>query len=374
MSKKAFTRLAIVVGVVFILKIALDLGVSFFAAPWISKKTNLPLEFSHVSIHYLSGAVTISNLRVGGINPESKKHLLDVSQVYVNLSLSKLLSGNIVVEEIRVAHPVFHVDINKKNQMPAVAWIEKLEKQEPKRKLATTQKKAPPSLVIESLQVLGGAVEVSDYSFGGETPTNLKMEDIKMKLGELNFTSPKLSDFLFQAVVQDKGVFSLEGKADFASPKWSADLKGKIENIKLVDFGPYARRDGSVEVKSGIFNMESNIQIKKNQLDSSHHVKATDVKAEVLTGKMGETGSAVGAALSIFYQVPKIASTKQEKDYDFTFHVKGSLDNPQFDFSELMAQEMANTMNQLKNIINIETPVKILEDIKEKGLETILGK
>ena len=39
-----------------------------------------------------------------------------------------------------------------------------------------------------------------------------------------------------------------------------------------------------------------------------------------------------------------------------------------------MAQEMANTMNQLKNIINIETPVKILEDLKDKGLDTILGK
>jgi len=69
-----------------------------------------------------------------------------------------------------------------------------------------------------------------------------------------------------------------------------------------------------------------------------------------------------------------MASTKQEKDYDFTFHVKGSLDNPQFDFSELMAQEMANTMNQLKNIINIEKPVKILEDLKDKGLDTIFGK
>ena len=229
-------------------------------------------------------------------------------------------------------------------------------------------------LVVESLQVLGGAIEVSDYSFGGKTPTSLKMEDIKMVVGELNFLSPKLSDFLFEAVIQDKGVFSLEGKADFASPKISADLKGKIENIELVDFGSYAKRDGNVEVKSGVFNMESNIQIKKNQLDSSHHVKATDVKAELLTGKMAQEGSAVGAALSIFYQVPKMASTKQEKDYDFTFHVKGSLDNPQFDFSELMAQEMANTMNQLKNIINIEKPVKILEDLKDKGLDTIFGK
>ena len=373
MNKKVFTRLALVVGVIFIVKIALDLGVSFFAAPWIAKKTNIPLEFSHVSIHYLSGAVTISHLRVGGINPESKKYLLNISQVYINLSLSKLLSGNIVVEDIRVTHPVFHVDVNKKNQMPAVAWIEKLGKQEPKRNLASAEKKVPPSLVVESLQVLGGAIEVSDYSFGGKTPTSLKMEDIKMVVGELNFLSPKLSDFLFEAVIQDKGVFSLEGKADFASPKISADLKGKIENIELVDFGSYAKRDGNVEVKSGVFNMESNIQIKKNQLDSSHHVKATDVKAQVLTGKMAQEGSAVGAALSIFYQVPKMASMKQEKDYDFTFHVKGSLDNPQFDFSELMVQEMANTMNQLKNIINIEKPVKILEDLKDKGLDTIFG-
>jgi len=374
MSKKVFTRLVLVVGVFFILKIALDLGISFFAAPLIAKKTNVPLEFSHVSIHYLSGAVTINHLRVGGINPESKKHLLDVSQIYVNLSLSKLLSGNIVVEEIRVTHPVFHVDVNKKNQMPAVAWIEKLGKEEPKRKLATAQKKVSPSLVIESLKILDGAFEVSDYSFGDEGHTNLEMKNIKMVVGELNFMSPKLSDFLFEAVVQDKGVFSLDGKADFASPKWSTDLKGKIENIELVDFGSYAKRDGNVEVKSGVFNMESNIQIKKNQLDSSHHVKATDVKAELLTGKMAQEGSAVGAALSIFYQVPKMASTKQEKDYDFTFHVKGSLDNPQFDFSELMAQEMANTMNQLKNIINIEKPVKILEDLKDKGLDTIFGK
>ena len=38
-----------------------------------------------------------------------------------------------------------------------------------------------------------------------------------------------------------------------------------------------------------------------------------------------------------------------------------------------MAQEMANTMNQLKNIINIEKPVKILEDLKDKGLDTIFG-
>src|SRR3989338_3132482 len=370
MNKKALTRLAVLVGVVFLLKIFVDLGLSFFAAPLLAKKTNIPFEVSYVNVNYLTGAVNISDFRVGGINPESKKYLLSVSNIYVNLSLLKLMRGDVVVQEVRVSNPVVHVDINNKNQMPAVAWIEKIEKQEPKRKLASAEKKGHPSLVVESLKILGGAVEVSDYSFGGKVPTNLMMKNIKMVLGELNFKNPKLSDVLFYAVGQDRGIFSLDGKADFASPKISADLKGKIKNIELADFDHYAKRDAHVKVKSGVFNMESDIQIKKNQLDSSHHVKATDVKAELLTGKMVQEGSAVGAALSIFYQVPKIASTKQEKNYDFTFHVKGSLDNPQFDFSELMAQEMANTMNQLKNIINIEKPVKILEDLKDKGLDT----
>lgn len=374
MSKKALTRIIVVIGVVFALKIAIDLGVSFFAAPLISKKTNIPLNISHVSINYLTGAINISDLRVGGVNPESKKYLLSVSNIYVNLSLLKLLSGNLVIEEVAISHPVFHVDVNEKNQMPAVAWIEKLQKEEPKRQVASTEKKALPPLVIENFRILGGAVEVNDYSFGGEASKNLAMKDIKVSLGELNFMNPQLSDFLFSAEVQDKGQLSLNGKADFASPKISAELKGKIENVELVDFDPYAERGGNVKVKSGVFNMESNIQIKKNQLDSSHHVKATDVKAEILTGKMAQEGSAVGAALSLFYQVPKIASVKQEKDYDFTFHVKGSLDNPQFDFSELMAKEMANTMSQLKQIINIEKPVKILEDLKNKGLDTIFGK
>ncbi len=374
MTKKKFTLTVFIIGLVFALKIAMDVGLSFFAAPILAKKTKIPFELSYVSVNYLTGGINVSNFRVGGVNPESKKYLLSVANIYVDLSLLKLMTGNIVIEDVRITNPVFHVDINKKNHMPAVAWIEDLHKQEPKRTVASAGNKAPPSIVIENFRLHGGEIMVNDYSFKNQSMENLAIKDIELSLGEFNLKNPKLSEFLLSGEIQNKGAFTVAGKADLASPKISAQLKGKIENVQLVDFNPYAERHGNVRVTSGVFNMESDIAIKKNELNSSHHVKAHDVKAQILTGKLGEVGSAVGTALSIFYQVPKIASVKHEKNYDFTFLVKGSLDNPQFDFTELMAKEMANTMNQLKQIINIEKPAEILNDLKDKGLDTIFGK
>ncbi|MBI2027833.1 MAG: DUF748 domain-containing protein [Deltaproteobacteria bacterium] len=343
--------------VIVALKLLLNIVLTFLIPGIIASKTGIPTKALFVNLNILPGSMSIYGLKFGNQNPKAGTRAISIGKFYVNVSILSLLSSQYIIQKILVNKPIIHLEVTQNQKIPALAW-----KKNVLAKKKAAQDKAHIPLLIRNIIVRHGRIQLDDHSLTQQPA--LLVSKINFSLDEIDFINPKMAALELTALIFDKGTVEIKGNADLGKPKISAKLLPVIQNVDLIRFSPYCERYTAVKIQSGLFNMDSQVNIKENYLDSSHHVLATNVEAKPLSGAEAKNTSVLGNVLAIFYQIPALASEKKEKNFDFTFYVKGFITDPNFDFSGLMAQEMTSTIQKIWGVLkHIPTPIGVIEDL-----------
>ena len=229
----------------------------------------------------------------------------------------------------------------------------------PKKGSEKEDEKPIPPVFFKKIQVTNGSLDYLDRSASIKLVltklrnVEFEFKDLTFPLGD-NFSSYNLSASIFGK--QHVGSLRSNGKIKLANK----DMDGKIEikRLDITDFKPYYQKKGDANVTRGIIDMNMNVKIRSNEINSPGKAVLKDLEFE--------RGSGMG---NKFLNMPLSAVVSFLKNNNdeivVNFVVQGDLNNPKFNLSESFMNKISIAMAE-KLGLSIQ---RIGESIVETGAE-----
>ena len=166
MTKKVWTIILAVVGVIIVVLLAKDLIIKTSVEKGVELVTGLKLNIGSLKVGILKPFIDIKNLTL--LNPADfpDRTMVEMPEIYVNYDLPAIIGGKIHLPEVRLALKEFVVVKNAKGGLNLDAFKTVQAQKEGKSPSSGASGKAP-QIKIDALQLNIGKVIYKDYSKGG---------------------------------------------------------------------------------------------------------------------------------------------------------------------------------------------------------------
>jgi len=297
--------------------------------------------------------VRVTHLAVKGVqyeDPKLHRKMLQIEEIRIYPSLFSSLLGTLRVREWTMLRPTFTL-VRSRDGVWGGPWVllERMGKKREEKRDKTPDKKEreakPFQIRVDRLRIRDGRVDIEDRKVSGP-PALIQLREVNFDLEKIEFplTSAR-SPLDFQGKLKGPkkdGAIASEGWINFRTTDMDASLRLRETELKI--FEPYYRKNVTAEIESGTLNMEAKITIKESMIDAPGELDLADLR-------MKEDGT--------FFYIPAKTMVSLLKDrknqIHVRFHVKGKMDDPQFNLRENFVTRVALSMAETLGL-----PIKVV--------------
>ena len=352
-------KVLILIGIVALIFIGGYIALSFFAVKWIQPQLQKAMG-PGITVKRIE--IKFRHLSVQGIqyeDPHSKQRLMQIEEVRIYPALFSFLKGSPDIEKLLILQPAFFFSRSRdgvlRGPLPPVE-IKGDAKGVPGK---GEKKEGKPLLVkINQLRIRKGLIDFEDSKTGGP-PAEIKLRELDLEMKNIQFP-----------IVSTRVPIELKGKIEGKTKEGEIYTKGWIDpksmdmetlfQVREVDvktFEPYYRKRSSAEVESGYVDMETKITVKNRVIDAPGQLDVIDLRIK-------EEGTI------LWIPAKTLVSLLRDKGnrVKVRFHVKGNLDDPQFNLQETFLTRIAISFAE-----SLGVPVKIVGETVFEGAKKGAG-
>ena len=340
--KKCF----ILIGIFVILFIGGYLVLTFYAVKFIQPRLQtvmgpgFTLEEIRLKTTYLSAR---------GIqyeDPRSKQRFFQAEEIRIYPSPLALLKKSLHIKEFSVLRPSFFFYRSREGHMVG-PWVAP-EKGNEKKEISEgeTKRREAVEVQIDRIRIEKGSIDFEDRKIGDPPPQmnwrelDFEIRDFRYPLASLH--SPVKLNGKMKGKTQEASI-TIKGWIDAKTMDMETSLK--IQGIEVKTFEPYYRKRVTSEIESGILEIESRIGVKEKRIDAPGELDFTNLRI-----KEGE-----GTVFWIPAETLISLLDKKGHQVKAKFHVKGNVENPQFNLQETFWTQVAVSLAQ-----GLGIPIKVI--------------
>jgi hypothetical protein len=336
----------ILIGILAVLFIGGYIVLSFYAVKFIQPQLQkvmgpgLTLAEIKVKLTYLS----VREMRYE--DPNSKQKFLQIEEVRIYPSLFSLLKKYLRIRELTILQPSFFFYRSREGVFVG-PWVTMKKEREGKEISEEKEKKKGESIQIQidRIRIQKGVIDFEDRKVG-EPPAQIRLEDLDFEIRDIQYPlasshSPIELKGKMKGQKEDGSIY-VKGWIDVKT--MDLDTLLKIQGVELKTFEPYYRKRVSAEIDSGYIDMESEIAVKNRMVDAPGNL-------ELINLYIKEGGTV------LWIPAKTLVSLLEQKGHRIKvqFHVKGNMDNPQFNLRETFLAQVAISFAQALGI-----PIKVV--------------
>jgi len=351
----------ILLGILVLVFVGGYFALSFYAVKWIQPRLQKAMG-PGITVREIKIRPTFLSAReVQYEDPQSKQKLLQVEEVRIYPALFSFLKGTLDIDEFLILKPDFFISRSRsgaftgpwapvENQKPGEEIRGKDEEKEKEGK--------PLHMKISRFRIRQGSIHFEDHKTEGP-PAEIKLRELDLELKDIQF--PVISTHVF---LELKG--KLEGKTNegevytkgWIDPK-TMDMETlfQVHGADVKTFEPYYRKRGSAEVESGYADMEARISVKNRVIDAPGQLEMIDLRIR-------EEGTILWIPAKTLVSLLKDKGNRVK----VRFHVKGNLDDPQFNLQETFLIRVAISFAEALGV-----PIKIVGETVFEGAQKGAG-
>ena len=290
-------------------------------------------------------------------DPHSKQKFLQIEEVRIYPSLLSLLEKSLHIKEFTIIQPSFYCFRSREGLFTG-PWMTMNRGKEGKEisEKGEEKKEERFRIRIDRIRIEKGSVDFEDRKVG-DPPSQIRLRDLDFEIKGIEV--PTLSSH---------SPIELKGKMEGEKREGSIDIKGwvdlktadletslKIREIEIKTLEPYYRKRVTAEIDSGYMNMESNITVKGKMIDAPGELDLMNLHVQE------------GSGMVLWIPAKTLVSLLEKKEHHLKvqFHVKGNIDNPQFNLRETFLTQVAIHLAEALGI-----PIKVVgEEILQGTLK-----
>jgi hypothetical protein len=331
----------ILIGILVVLFIGGYFILTFYAVKLIQPRLQkvmrpgLTLEEMKIKTTYLS----VRGIRYE--DPHSKQRFLQIEEVRIYPSLRSLLKKSLHIKEFTFLGPSFSFYRSREGRIVG-PWVT-MEKESERKEISEEEEKkkgAPIQVQIDRIRIRKGSIHFEDRKVG-EPPAQIKLRELDFEIRDIRYPLASLHSPI-----------ELEGKMSGGTQEGSISLKGwidaktmdmetslKIREIELKTFEPYYRKKVTAEIESGTMDMDSKIAVKEKRIDAPGELELINLHVKE------------GRGMVLWIPAETLVSLLEKKGHQVKvkFHMKGNMENPQFNLPETFLTQVALSLAQTLN-------------------------
>ncbi len=330
------------VGILVVLLIGGYFVLTFYAVKFIQPRLQtvmgpgLTLEEINLKTTYLS---------IKGVQyeaPHSKQRFFQAEEIRVYPSLLSLLRKSLQIKEFTVLRPSFSFYRSREGRLVG-PWVTTREGSQEKEISKEEEKKRGEAveLRIDRIRIRKGSIDFED-SKAGDPPFQMKWRDLDLDIKDIRYPltssrSPVTLNGKMKGKAQD-GSIALKGWIDAKTLDMETSLE--IREIEVKTFEPYYRKRVTAEIESGTLDMDSRIVVKEKRLDAPGELDLINLHIKK------------GGGTVLWIPAETLVSLLEKKGHQIKakFHVKGNVENPQFNLQEAFLTQVAISLAQTLGI------------------------
>jgi hypothetical protein len=331
----------VIIGIIAILLIVGYLFASYYAVKFIQARLQ----------QVVSPGLTIAEIEIKttylsarGIryeDPLSKKRIFLIEEMRVYPDLFSFLKGTLRIRECLILRPSFFFYRSREGSFIG-PWTT-MEKKERGKEIADDREREGKESIpikIDRFRIRKGSVDFEDRKMG-EPPAQIQLRELDLELKNIQY--PFISS---HSSIELKGkIRGRKRDGNIYAEGW-IDLKNmdmetsfKVQEIDIKIFEPYYRRRVSAEIEEGQTNMEAKIGVKKRMIDAPGQLELFDLHIK-------EGGTVLWIPAKILVSLLKNKGNRIQ----IQFHVKGDMDDPQFNLQETFLTRVAVSLAEALGI------------------------
>jgi len=276
-----------------------------------------------------------THLSVKGIqyeDPLSKKRIFHIEEMRVYPALFSSLKGTLRIREWMILQPSFFLYRSREGVFVG-PWVT-MKKEEGGKEISEERGKrreGPIQIQIDRIQIQRGSIDFEDRKMG-EPPAQIRLRELDLEIREVAYPitsthSPIELKGKIMGGAQDGNLYA-KGELDLKTSDMEISLR--TQKIEVKTFEPYYRKKVSAEIEAGYMNMESKIAIKQRMIDAPGRLELNDLHIR-------------GGGTVFYIPAKTLVSLLKERGNRITvpFHVKGNMDDPQFNLREAFLTRIA---------------------------------
>jgi Domain of Unknown Function (DUF748) len=347
--KKGF-RTALIAGGVTILVLIVSIALLIKNANRIIKhelESFLGEDFSARRIDLYWGKVEALNISFK--NPAGKE-VFKTDRLILEADFIGLLKKEYILSNLSFENPYLFLEKDTKGEIVTPF---------PKKGSKKEEEKPMPPIFFKKIQVTNASLDYLDRS-ASSRPVLIKLRNVEFEFKDLTFPlGDNFSTYNLSASIPGRhhaGSLRSNGKIKLANK--DMDGKVKIKKLDIADFKPYYQKRGDVNVTRGIVDMNMDVKIRSNKINSPGKAVLKDLEFE--------RGSGIG---NTFLNMPLSAVVcflkNNNDEIVVNFVVQGDLNNPKFNLRESFMNRISIAIAE-KLGLSIQ---RIGESIVETGAE-----
>ena len=287
-------------------------------------------------------------------DPLSQKRIFLIEEMRVYPALSSLLKSTLNIRECMILQPSFFFYRTREGSF--VGPWPTVEKEEKDKEISEDrEKKGKESVLvkIDRFRIRKGSVDLEDRKIA-EPPAQIQLRELDLELKNIEY--PLISSHSF---IELKGKIEGRKKEGNLYTKGWIDLKTTdmeisfdVKETEVKTFEPYYQKRVSAEIETGYIDMDAKITVKKKAIDAPGHLELVNLRIKE------------GSGTVLWIPAETLASLLRDKGnrIKVAFHVKGSMDDPQFSLQEAFLTRVALSLAETLGI-----PIKVVGETVLKG-------
>jgi hypothetical protein len=327
------------IGIVVVLFIGAYFILSFFAVKVIQSQIQkaVGLGFTLREIRVKPTHVSITGLQYEGL--ATKKKYLQIEELRVYPAVLSFLKGPLRIREFLALKPSFFFYRTREGVLNGPWILEKKEKKEGEEKKPGG--KEPVSIKIDRFRIQKGAVDFEDMKMG-EPPTQIRLRDLDLEIKDIQYPLRSArSPVELKGKMKGKrtdGELYAKGWMNFETSDMETSFRAR--EIEIKTFEPYYRKRVSAEIESGFMDMDATIDLKERRINAPGQLILSDLRI-----KEGE-GTVFWIPAKTLISILKGKGNRIQ----VKFHVKGNMDDPQFNLREAILVRIAVSLAQAMGV------------------------
>jgi hypothetical protein len=267
-----------------------------------------------------------------------KQRFLRIEEMKIYPSLLSLLKKSLHIRKVAILQPSFFYYRSQEGRLVG-PWV-KIEKEKEGKETfgeAEKGKGEPDQIRIDRMRIEKGSVDFEDRKVG-EPPAQIKLGEIDFEIGDIEYpVHSHRSPIRFKARTKGKGKegsIDIKGWIDTETMDMETSLK--IREIEVKTLEPYYRKRVTAEIESGTIDMDLKIAVREKRIDAPGEFDLINLYVKK------------GGGMVFWVPAETWVSLLEKKGHrtKVRFHVKGNMENPQFNLQETILVQIAASLGQ----------------------------
>ncbi|MFT4073809.1 MAG: DUF748 domain-containing protein [Dysgonamonadaceae bacterium] len=307
MNSKALKIIACIVAFLIVIIVAFALCISPLAKNYIEKNSKKlvgrKVLMKDLKINIFEGSLRIDSIRM--YEKDDKRVFTSIDSFFVDISLLKLISKDVVVNKLTVVRP--YAVVEQKGDHFNFDDLIKLAKDTTGH--SSSKSSFPKSVVIKKINISDGIFVYKDLLL----KNTIRMNNLGVAIPKLAFNLGK-TDAGIHLKINNDATLACQLSMNTVSNKYK--LKLKLEHLPIDIIKPYMKEYYNIDKLEGVLN--SNLEINGNALHLMEYTVKGDVgmKGFNLTNSKQEP---IVSAQNISMKIKKIDVTSSEYLFDYIY-------------------------------------------------------